>query len=148
MFGGAKELKVIFFECDWFDPVNGTRVDDFGMVEVTHKLRYDAYVKRHDDDDVIHVYQEESEGHQSISLSVFDGAGLAELAARDVELMEEEPGPLTKRLQKSKWVAKNKKGMNDLMHGLLKQIQMLTTFNKYNLLLLYDNNHYIYEICC
>jgi hypothetical protein len=148
MFGGAKELKVMFFECDWFDPVNGTRVDDFGMVEVTHKLRYlgnnllfahqvhqvyylsyphesmkhswvvykvnpemdtrwyDAYVERHDDDDVIHVYQEENEGHQSISLSVFDGAGLAELAARDVELMEEEPGPLTKRLQKSKWVAK------------------------------------------
>jgi hypothetical protein len=59
-------------------------------------------VERHDDDDVIHVYQEENEGHQSISLSVFDGAGLAELAARGVELMEEEPGPLTKRLQKSK----------------------------------------------
>jgi hypothetical protein len=34
--------------------------------------------------------------------------------------------------------------MNDLMHVLLKQIQMLTTFDKYNLLLLYDNNHYIY----
>jgi hypothetical protein len=30
------------------------------------------------------------------------------------------------------------------MHVLLKQIQMLMTFNKYNLLLLYDNNHYIY----
>jgi hypothetical protein len=26
----------------------------------------------------------------------------------------------------------------------LKHIQMLTTFDKYNLLLLYDNNHYIY----
>jgi hypothetical protein len=25
--------------------------------------RYDAYVERHDDDDVIHVYQEEIEGH-------------------------------------------------------------------------------------
>jgi hypothetical protein len=33
-FGGTEELKVVFFECDWFDPVNGTRVDDFGMVEV------------------------------------------------------------------------------------------------------------------
>jgi hypothetical protein len=33
MFGGAKELKVVFFEYDWFDPVNGPRVDDFGMVE-------------------------------------------------------------------------------------------------------------------
>jgi hypothetical protein len=34
--------------------------------------------------------------------------------------------------------------MNDLMHMSLKQIQILTTFDKYNLLLLYDNNHYIY----
>jgi glutamine amidotransferase PdxT len=28
---------------------------------------------------------------------------------------------------------KNKKGVNDLMHVSLKQIQMLTTFDKYNL---------------
>jgi hypothetical protein len=39
-FGGNKELKVVFFECDWFDPVNDTRVDDFGMVEVKHESRY------------------------------------------------------------------------------------------------------------
>jgi hypothetical protein len=39
-FGGAKELRVAFFQCDWFDPINGTRVDDFGMVEVKHKSRY------------------------------------------------------------------------------------------------------------
>jgi hypothetical protein len=39
-FEGNKELKVMFFECDWFDPVNGTRVGDFGMVEVKHELRY------------------------------------------------------------------------------------------------------------
>jgi hypothetical protein len=39
-FGGAKELKVVFFQCDWFDPVNGTRVDDFGMVEMKHESRY------------------------------------------------------------------------------------------------------------
>jgi hypothetical protein len=39
-FGGSKELKIIFFECDWFDPVNGTRVDNFGMVEVKHELHY------------------------------------------------------------------------------------------------------------
>jgi hypothetical protein len=39
--------------------------------------------------------------------------------------------------------------VNDLMHVSLKQIQMLMTFDKYNLLLLYDNNNYIYiEICC
>jgi hypothetical protein len=30
----------VFFECDWFDPVNGTRVDDFGIVEVKHESRY------------------------------------------------------------------------------------------------------------
>jgi hypothetical protein len=103
-FGGNKELKVVFFEYDWFDLVNGTKVDDFGMVEVKHELRYsynnllfghqaqqvyylsyphesmkhwwvvykvnpemntcryDAYMERHDDDDVVHVYREENEG--------------------------------------------------------------------------------------
>jgi hypothetical protein len=64
--------------------------------------RYDAYMERHDDDDVIHVYQEENERHQSLSFTVFDGAGLTKLATRDVELMEEEPGPSKKCLRKSK----------------------------------------------
>jgi hypothetical protein len=40
MFGGAKELKVVFLQCDWFDSINDTRVDDFGMVEVKHGSRY------------------------------------------------------------------------------------------------------------
>jgi hypothetical protein len=39
-FGGTRELKVVFFQCDWFDPINGTRVDDFDMVEVKHELCY------------------------------------------------------------------------------------------------------------
>jgi hypothetical protein len=39
-FGGAKELKVVFFQCDWFDRINNTRVDEFGMVEVKHESRY------------------------------------------------------------------------------------------------------------
>jgi hypothetical protein len=39
-FGGAKELRVVFFQCDWFDPINDTRVDDFGVVEVKHELHY------------------------------------------------------------------------------------------------------------
>jgi hypothetical protein len=39
-FGGNKELKVVFFECDWYNPVNGTKVDDFGMVEVKHESCY------------------------------------------------------------------------------------------------------------
>jgi hypothetical protein len=59
-------------------------------------------MERHDDDDVVHVYQEKNEGHQSLSFTVFDGAGLTELATRDIELMEEEPGPSKKHLQKSK----------------------------------------------
>jgi hypothetical protein len=59
-------------------------------------------MERHDDDDddVIHVYQEENEGHQSLTVS--DGAGLTELATRDVKLMEEESGPSKKHLWKSK----------------------------------------------
>jgi hypothetical protein len=36
-FGGTKKVKIVFFECDWFDPINGTRVDNFGMVEVNHE---------------------------------------------------------------------------------------------------------------
>jgi hypothetical protein len=39
-FGDAKELRVVLFQYDWFDPINDTRVDDFGMVEVKHKSRY------------------------------------------------------------------------------------------------------------
>jgi hypothetical protein len=39
-FGGTKELKVVFFQCDWFDPIHDNRVDDFGMVEVKHESCY------------------------------------------------------------------------------------------------------------
>jgi hypothetical protein len=64
--------------------------------------RYDAYMERHDDDDVIHVYQEENEEHQSLSFTVSDGVGLIELVTHDVELIEEGSGPSKKRLWKSK----------------------------------------------
>jgi hypothetical protein len=64
--------------------------------------RYDAYMERHDDGDVIHVYQEENEGYKSPSFTVSDGTGLAELVIRDIELMEEESCLSKKRLQKSK----------------------------------------------
>jgi ketosteroid isomerase-like protein len=57
--------------------------------------------ERHDDD-VVHVYQEENEGHQSLSFTVSDGARLAELATCDVVLMEEESDPSKKHLQKLK----------------------------------------------
>jgi hypothetical protein len=69
------------------------------------RRRYDACVERHDDDDVVHIYQEENEGHQSLSFTISDGVKLTELATHDVELMEEEPRPSKKRLRKSKRVA-------------------------------------------
>jgi hypothetical protein len=34
----------VFFQCDWFDSVNDTRVDDFGMVEVRHKSHYSSNI--------------------------------------------------------------------------------------------------------
>jgi hypothetical protein len=46
--------------------------------------------------------KKKNEGHQSLSFTVSDGVGLVELVTRDVELMEEEPGPSKKCLQKSK----------------------------------------------
>ena len=35
-FAGNTELKVVFFDCVWFDNKNGTRENQFGMVEVKH----------------------------------------------------------------------------------------------------------------
>jgi hypothetical protein len=46
--------------------------------------------------------KKKNEGHQSLSFTVSDGVGLVELVTRDVEVMEEEPGPSKKCLQKSK----------------------------------------------
>jgi hypothetical protein len=53
-------------------------------------------MERHKDDDFIDVYQEEIEGHQSFTIS--DRAGLAELATRNIDLIQEEPGPSKKCL--------------------------------------------------
>jgi hypothetical protein len=39
-FGGAKELRIVFFQCDWFDPINDIRVEDFVIVEVKYELHY------------------------------------------------------------------------------------------------------------
>jgi hypothetical protein len=64
--------------------------------------RYDEYMERHEDDDIIQVCQEEIEGHTSFTVS--DGTGHVELVTRDIELMEEEPGPSKKHVQKSKYV--------------------------------------------
>jgi hypothetical protein len=37
-FFGDKQLKVVFFNCDWFSP-NTTRENQYGMVEVKHNDR-------------------------------------------------------------------------------------------------------------
>jgi hypothetical protein len=42
IFGGTKELNVVFFQCDWFDPIHGIKEDDFGMVEVKYESHYSA----------------------------------------------------------------------------------------------------------
>jgi hypothetical protein len=39
-FGGHKPLRLVTFDCIWFDLQAGTRVDEFGMVEVKHASRY------------------------------------------------------------------------------------------------------------
>jgi hypothetical protein len=57
-------------------------------------------MERHDDVEVVHVYQDKNGGHQSLSFTVSDGAGLIQFATCVVELMEEEPGPSKKRLRK------------------------------------------------
>jgi hypothetical protein len=43
-FGGDKDLRVVFFYCDWFHPTRGTRVNKYGMVEIKHEER----VRGHD----------------------------------------------------------------------------------------------------
>jgi hypothetical protein len=35
-FAGNKNLKIVFFDCDWVYPNHGTRENQFGMVEVKH----------------------------------------------------------------------------------------------------------------
>jgi hypothetical protein len=78
--------------------------------------RYNAYMERHDDDDddVIHVYQEENEGDQGLSFTVSYGARLTLLGTRDVELMEEEPGPSKKCLRKWKWLTEKQERREQL----------------------------------
>jgi hypothetical protein len=63
--------------------------------------RYDTYMERHNDDDIIHAYQE-GNGDQGLRFTVSNGVGLVELATSDVELMEDEPSPSKKCLWKSK----------------------------------------------
>jgi hypothetical protein len=36
-FKGDKDLRVVFFYCDWFDSTRGTRENKYGIVEIKHK---------------------------------------------------------------------------------------------------------------
>jgi hypothetical protein len=58
-----------------------------------HTHQYDEYIEGHGDDD---IYQEEIEVDHNFT--VYDGAGLTELDAGDVELFDEETGPSNKCL--------------------------------------------------
>jgi hypothetical protein len=75
-------------------------------------------VERHEDVDVVDVYQEEIEGHQSFTVS--DRAGLTELATHNTDLMQEEPGPSKDAFENHSIILKGKKDVNDLMHVSLK----------------------------
>jgi hypothetical protein len=49
-FARNNNLKIAFFDCDWFDPYHGTRKNTFGMVEVKHAHRLrgcDPFVLAH-----------------------------------------------------------------------------------------------------
>ena len=45
-FAGNKKLKVVFFDCDWFDINHGTRQNQSSMVEVKHNERTCHAVER------------------------------------------------------------------------------------------------------
>ncbi len=57
-FAGSKNLKVVFFKCDWFDPNQGTVQNQFGMLEVKHELKTSAcskFVLAHQVDQVYYI---------------------------------------------------------------------------------------------
>jgi hypothetical protein len=57
-FAENKELKIVFFDCDWFDNNNGTRQNQFGMVEVKHNDRLqgsDTFVLAHQVEQVYYL---------------------------------------------------------------------------------------------
>jgi hypothetical protein len=36
-FGSGKDLRVVFFYSNWFNPTHGTHVNKYGMVEIKHE---------------------------------------------------------------------------------------------------------------
>jgi hypothetical protein len=112
----------VFFQCDWFDPIHGTRVDDFGMVEVKHESCYTGInlLLAHQAQQVYYLsyphvslknwwmvykvnpeihthrydeYMERNEEDDVYQEEIEEHENFTELATRDVELMEEEQGP-------------------------------------------------------
>jgi hypothetical protein len=58
-FAGNKNLKIVFFDCDWFDPNHGTRENQFGMVDVKHVHRLhgcDPFVLTHQVEEVYYMW--------------------------------------------------------------------------------------------
>jgi hypothetical protein len=57
-FAENKELKLVFFDCDWFDNNNGTRQNQFNMVEVKHNdwlQGYNTFVLAHQVEQVYYL---------------------------------------------------------------------------------------------
>lgn len=57
-FAGNKELKVVFFCCDWFHPKRGTRQNKYGMVEVKHEellQGHDNFILAHQVEQVYYI---------------------------------------------------------------------------------------------
>jgi hypothetical protein len=57
-FAGNKILKIVFFDCDWFDHNHGTRENEFGMAEVKHVNRLhgcDPFVLPHQVEQVYYM---------------------------------------------------------------------------------------------
>jgi hypothetical protein len=52
-FAGDKELKVVFFICNWFDSIHLIRHNNYGMIEIKH------YAKLPGNDDFILAHQVE-----------------------------------------------------------------------------------------
>jgi hypothetical protein len=57
-FAGNKNIKIVFFDCDWFEPYHGTRENNFGMVEVKHARQLhgcDPFVLAHQVEQVYYM---------------------------------------------------------------------------------------------
>jgi hypothetical protein len=62
-FAGDKELKVVFFICNWFDSIHGIRHNKYGMVEIKHKAKLSG------NDDFILAHQVEQVYYLKIPMS-------------------------------------------------------------------------------